>query len=311
VAQVVLAAYVLMAATGFAGLASLAFLRIRTRRPIVGRILILEAALLAALAVMIVAFYADNAGPSRGAEGGAVIRPFAFASILLQGLVYAMVFLVLGRLRLTSPLARGVGIAARVLAAANVLIPAAYLYLWADALFREAPIPPGFMGGLGYVVTAGAVAAFGLALFLSDTGGEPPSLVLLARGLGICCLAYIPLTVAEAVLDSSRALGLRPLSLDFLFYLGLNIVSCMAFTKSLSTESGRAFGELSGAAADSLGLTERERAMVEMIARGLANKEIAAELGISPATVRTHIYNLYRKVGARSRVELLNKIAGR
>jgi DNA-binding CsgD family transcriptional regulator len=85
----------------------------------------------------------------------------------------------------------------------------------------------------------------------------------------------------------------------------------MAFAKSLSTEAGRAYGELSGAAADSLGLTERERSMVEMIARGLANKEIASELGISPATVRTHIYNLYRKVGARSRVELLNRIAGR
>jgi DNA-binding NarL/FixJ family response regulator len=48
--------------------------------------------------------------------------------------------------------------------------------------------------------------------------------------------------------------------------------------------------------------------MAVMIARGLANKEIAAELNISPATVRTHIYNLYQKVGARSRVELLNKL---
>jgi DNA-binding CsgD family transcriptional regulator len=254
-----------MAATGFAGLASLAFLRIRTRRPIIGRILVLETALLAALAVMIVAFYADNAGPSRGAGGGTVIRPFAFASMLLQGIVYAMVFLVLWRLKPTSRLARGVGIAAQVLSAVNVLLPAIYLYLWADALFREAPIPPAFLGGLGYVVTAGAVAAF----------------------------------------------GLQPLSLDFLFYLGLNVVSCMAFAKSLSGESGRAYGELSGAAADSLGLPERERAMVEMIARGLANKEIASELCISPATVRTHIYNLYRKVGARSRVERLNKIAGR
>jgi DNA-binding NarL/FixJ family response regulator len=46
-----------------------------------------------------------------------------------------------------------------------------------------------------------------------------------------------------------------------------------------------------------------------MIARGLANKEIAAELNISPATVRTHIYNLYRKAEARSRVELINKLS--
>ena len=57
-----------------------------------------------------------------------------------------------------------------------------------------------------------------------------------------------------------------------------------------------------------LGLSTREVEMSIMIARGLANKEIAGELGISPATVRTHIYNLYQKVGARSRVELLNKL---
>ncbi len=57
-----------------------------------------------------------------------------------------------------------------------------------------------------------------------------------------------------------------------------------------------------------LGLSPRETEMAVLIARGLANKEIASELCISPATVRTHIYNLYQKTGARSRVELLNKL---
>jgi DNA-binding CsgD family transcriptional regulator len=57
-----------------------------------------------------------------------------------------------------------------------------------------------------------------------------------------------------------------------------------------------------------LGLSGREVEMAVLIARGLANKEIAAELGISPATVRTHIYNLYQKARARSRVELLNRL---
>ena len=41
---------------------------------------------------------------------------------------------------------------------------------------------------------------------------------------------------------------------------------------------------------------------------GTAGLKIAAELGISAATVRTHIYNLYRKAGARSRVELINRL---
>ncbi|MFO8064944.1 MAG: helix-turn-helix transcriptional regulator, partial [Spirochaetia bacterium] len=61
---------------------------------------------------------------------------------------------------------------------------------------------------------------------------------------------------------------------------------------------------------DALGLSPREAEMAVMIARGLANKEIADELHISPATVRTHIYNLYQKAGARSRIELLNIVRG-
>ena len=59
-----------------------------------------------------------------------------------------------------------------------------------------------------------------------------------------------------------------------------------------------------------LNLSAREAEIAVLIARGMANKQIAGELGISPATVRTHIYNLYQKVGAGSRVELLNRLRG-
>jgi DNA-binding NarL/FixJ family response regulator len=48
--------------------------------------------------------------------------------------------------------------------------------------------------------------------------------------------------------------------------------------------------------------------LVPMIARGMVNKQIASELGISPATVRTHIYNLFQKAGATSRIGLLNAL---
>ncbi len=55
-----------------------------------------------------------------------------------------------------------------------------------------------------------------------------------------------------------------------------------------------------------LGLSGREVEIAVLIARGLTDKEIAAELCISAGTVRTHVYNLYRKVGAGNRVELGN-----
>ena len=52
-------------------------------------------------------------------------------------------------------------------------------------------------------------------------------------------------------------------------------------------------------------LTEREREVWLAIARGLTNGEIAASLGISEATVKTHVGNVLAKTGMRDRVALV------
>jgi DNA-binding NarL/FixJ family response regulator len=52
-------------------------------------------------------------------------------------------------------------------------------------------------------------------------------------------------------------------------------------------------------------LTEREREVWLQIARGLTNGEIAAELGISEATVKSHVGNVLAKTGSRDRVALV------
>jgi DNA-binding NarL/FixJ family response regulator len=52
-------------------------------------------------------------------------------------------------------------------------------------------------------------------------------------------------------------------------------------------------------------LTEREREVVALVAQGLNNDEIAAELVLSPATARTHVSRAMVKLQARDRAQLV------
>jgi ATP/maltotriose-dependent transcriptional regulator MalT len=52
-------------------------------------------------------------------------------------------------------------------------------------------------------------------------------------------------------------------------------------------------------------LSERELEVLALIAAGESNGEIAARLFVSISTVKTHINNLYRKLGARSRTQAI------
>lgn len=52
-------------------------------------------------------------------------------------------------------------------------------------------------------------------------------------------------------------------------------------------------------------LSTRERAVVDLVLRGLRNKDIAAQLGVSEGTVKVHLHNVFDKLGVSSRTELV------
>jgi len=61
------------------------------------------------------------------------------------------------------------------------------------------------------------------------------------------------------------------------------------------------------AALKSLGVTERESAVLDLLAAGHSNKEIARMLGLSPNTVKTHLARLYEKLEVQRRTQAVQR----
>jgi DNA-binding CsgD family transcriptional regulator len=55
-------------------------------------------------------------------------------------------------------------------------------------------------------------------------------------------------------------------------------------------------------------LTPSERRIVELVAEGGSNKQIAATLFVTPKTVETHLSRIYAKLGVHSRTQLLSRV---
>ena len=85
---------------------------------------------------------------------------------------------------------------------------------------------------------------------------------------------------------------------------------------ALSTEEAIAYaqrgrGERKRPSSGWASLTPTELDVVRLVSEGLANKDIAARLFISPRTVQTHLTHVYTKLGLTSRVQLAQEAARR
>lgn len=49
----------------------------------------------------------------------------------------------------------------------------------------------------------------------------------------------------------------------------------------------------------------RERAVLQLVAQGLTNQEIAQQLVVAPGTIKTHLSNLYAKLGVGNRAQAI------
>ena len=77
----------------------------------------------------------------------------------------------------------------------------------------------------------------------------------------------------------------------------MNLEKSMSERVSLEFPTPKLTGEISNT------LTQREQEILDKVAHGNSNKDIADELYISRHTVKTHIYNIFRKIDVSSRIQ--------
>ena len=125
----------------------------------------------------------------------------------------------------------------------------------------------------------------------------------LAGCFGLCALVGFGLSVVN--LNFLGFNTVSPVSLENLCLL----VYCIGNSGLLVPEALAGFSKARGPLLQpEIDLTDREQQLVRLLNEGLSNKEAAFQLGISGSTVKNHLYHVYKKLGVRSRVELLNRV---
>jgi DNA-binding CsgD family transcriptional regulator len=126
------------------------------------------------------------------------------------------------------------------------------------------------------------------------------TVILYALGLAVAAVALEQLKFRYAADEISTDVYIGLLALGFTV-LGLWVGHRLTAKKPVA-----AF-ERNDAAIAALNLTRRECEILDLLASGQSNKELARKLGISPNTVKTHLASLFAKLEVDRRVKAIEK----
>ncbi len=141
-----------------------------------------------------------------------------------------------------------------------------------------------------------------ILLALNKKNIEYPELKVYANGIFIILGLSIPLWILRDILylhfsNIGSTIGIAPIY----FINILNIIFTFRFISRIKREQVLRLTD----AFKVTEFTEKEKEIIRYLMRYLSNKDIADKAGISPQTVKNHLYNIYRKAGVQSRMEFL------
>jgi DNA-binding CsgD family transcriptional regulator len=94
----------------------------------------------------------------------------------------------------------------------------------------------------------------------------------------------------------------------YLFMLAVGFTALGVWVgRRLTAQPAAAAFARNEAALRTLGVTDREYEVLTLLAEGLANKEIARRLDVSPNTIKTHVARLYEKLEVERRTQAVQK----
>jgi DNA-binding CsgD family transcriptional regulator len=107
-------------------------------------------------------------------------------------------------------------------------------------------------------------------------------------------------------LDTASAISLLTGQRGEPFYLHVIPLDASGVDVAVSV---RELGSSMGAFRTRYRLSQREAEVVELVLLGYRNRDIAANLGTSPATIKKHLTHIFDKVGVDTRTQLIARIA--
>ncbi|MBN1939007.1 MAG: helix-turn-helix transcriptional regulator [Candidatus Aminicenantes bacterium] len=168
----------------------------------------------------------------------------------------------------------------------------------------RAPLSGNIMLGL-ILVSAGAVFILGIS-GKSPRWGKTPAVVAGLTSVGVIVL------IPAMRISTTPPVGFI---LSGFVWLAAHVPAFLALAVMFRKErrvAAEATSFKPGVAeiAGRYGLSERETQILASVMRGRLNKEIAAELFVSPDTVKKHLYNIFKKTSVRSRLQLFLLVQG-